>query len=71
MRTFSARSISPKDAYTAFHAGSVYALLGEPHEALACLKHAQDRGYHVKSELVRNTDLDILRGLPEFEELNG
>lgn len=66
-----ARELAPKDAYTSFHAGCVYALLGEPTEALACLKYAQDRGYYMKSELVRNTDLDILRGLPEFQELNG
>jgi len=64
-----AREIAPKDAYTAFHAGCVYALLAEPMESIACLRFAQDRGYFVKSELLRNTDLDVLRGLPEFREL--
>ncbi|TDJ66966.1 MAG: serine/threonine protein kinase [Planctomycetota bacterium] len=60
---------SPKDAFTAFHACCVYSLVGEPTEALELLKHAQSRGYYIKSELARNTDLDLLRGLPEFEEL--
>ena len=44
-------------------------VLGEPTEAIASLRLAADRGYYVKSELVRNTDLDLLRGLPEFQEL--
>jgi adenylate cyclase len=60
---------APKDGYTAFHAACVYALLGDPQNAVACLKLSQARGYFIKSELVRNTDLDILHGLPEFQEL--
>jgi len=64
-----ARARAPKDAYTAFHGACVYALLGDVVEAMSCLQTAQDRGYYVKSELARNTDLDVLRGLPEFQEL--
>ncbi|MDA1266022.1 MAG: serine/threonine-protein kinase [Planctomycetota bacterium] len=64
-----ARQIAPKDAYTAFHVACVYALLGDVLEAIACLKLAQHRGYYMKSEVVRNTDLDVLRGLPEFQQL--
>ncbi|MCP3920679.1 MAG: protein kinase [bacterium] len=64
-----ARRRAPKDGYTAFHAGCIFALLGEPLEAISAISLAQDRGYFVKSELMRNTDLDILRGLPEFQEL--
>ncbi len=59
----------PKDAYTAFHRACVYALLGDVEEAMASLRLAQDRGYFVKSELVRNADLDVLRGLPEFQAM--
>jgi Flp pilus assembly protein TadD/predicted Ser/Thr protein kinase len=66
-----ARQLAPKDAYTAFHVACVYALLGDVVEAMKCLCLAQDRGYYVKSELVRNTDLDVLRGLPQFQELLG
>lgn len=64
-----ARQRAPKDAYTAFHSACVYALLGDVFEAMESLRMAQDRGYHVKSELARNTDLDVLRGRPEFQEL--
>ncbi len=60
---------APKDGFTAFHASCVYALLGDPSEAMTRLKFAQSRGYYVKSELVRNLNLDTLRGLPEFQEL--
>jgi len=64
-----ARRRAPKDGYTAFHASCAYALLGEVEPAIELLRLAQDRGFFIKSELVRNTDLDVLRGLPEFEEL--
>ncbi len=64
-----AHEMAPKDAYTAFHIACAYALLGDVLEAMAALQLAQDRGYYVKSELGRNTDLDVLRGLPEFQQL--
>ncbi|MFT5154616.1 MAG: tetratricopeptide (TPR) repeat protein, partial [Planctomycetota bacterium] len=64
-----ARKRAPKDGYTAFHSACVFALMGEPTEALELLQLAQARGYYIKTELVRNTDLDLLRGLPEFQEL--
>ena len=64
-----ARERSPKDGYTLYHAACVHALLGDPHEAVELLQRAQARGFYLKYELVRNADLDILRGLPEFESL--
>ena len=64
-----ARRRAPKDGYTAFHSACVFALMGEPTDALELLQLAQARGYYIKTELVRNTDLDLLRGLPEFQEL--
>jgi tetratricopeptide (TPR) repeat protein len=64
-----ARELAPKDGYTAFHAGCVYALTAELGEAIECLATAQSRGYFIQSELARNTDLDVLRGLPEFQAL--
>jgi tetratricopeptide (TPR) repeat protein/predicted Ser/Thr protein kinase len=64
-----ARKQAAKDAYTAFHTACVYALLGDPVDAMEALQLARDRGYYVKSELARNTDLDVLRGLPEFQEM--
>lgn len=65
----SASELKPRDGFTAFHTAAVFALLGEPTEAIERLTLAADRGYYVKSELASNTDLDLLRGLPEFQNL--
>jgi adenylate cyclase len=67
--TAKARELSPKDGYTAFHAACVYAIVGDLPEAVEALSQAQHRGFFIQSELVRNTDLDVLRGLPEFQQL--
>jgi tetratricopeptide (TPR) repeat protein len=63
--------ISPKDGYTLYHCACVLAILGDPEGALPLLKSAQDRGYYVRSELLRNNDLDCLRGLPDFQAIAG
>ena len=64
-----ARQIAPKDGYTSYHAANVLALIGDLDEAVEQLGQAQARGYFIQSELSRNTDLDVLRGLPEFQQL--
>jgi adenylate cyclase len=64
-----ARELAPKDGYTAFNAACVFAQIGDFKEAIECLATAQSRGYYIQSELARNTDLDVLRGLPEFQAL--
>ncbi|MBL8859193.1 MAG: protein kinase [Planctomycetes bacterium] len=64
-----ARELAPKDGYTAFHAACVFAIVGDLPEAVEALTQAQHRGFYIHSELVRNTDLDILRGMPEFQQL--
>jgi len=66
-----ARELSAKDGYTAYHAACVLAILGDVAEALEALSAAQARGYHIHTEAQRNTDLDVLRGLPEFQSLVG
>ncbi len=66
-----ARELAPRDAFTWFHSGCVEALLGEVEASLKALKEAQVRGYYLQSELLRNSDLDILRGRPEFQQLLG
>ena len=62
------REYGPKDGFTSFHVALVHAVLGEPEESLAALAAAQARGYYVKVE-ERSPEFDILRGLPEFQEL--
>ena len=64
-----ARERAPRDAYTSFHAGCVHALLGEIEVALGLLKEAQERGFYLRPELARNTDLELLRGRREFAAL--
>ncbi len=64
-----ARELAPRDAYTWFHTSCVEALLGDAQGALEALREAQVRGYYLQSELLRNPDLDPLRGLPEFQKL--
>ena len=64
-----ARDLAPRDGTTAFHSACVYALLGDPPAAIEALNLAQDRGYYIASEMRLNSDLDVLRGLPEFQEL--
>jgi tetratricopeptide (TPR) repeat protein len=66
-----ARELAPKDGFTAFHAACVHAILGDLPEALALLAGAQQRGYYIQSELSRNADLDVLRGLEDFQRLVG
>ncbi len=67
-----AQELAPKDCFTAYHAACVHALLADDadlDEAVVLLGHARDRGYYLRSELARNSDLDPLRGLPEFAAL--
>jgi serine/threonine protein kinase/Flp pilus assembly protein TadD len=60
---------APKDGYTAFFAACVYAATGDFTQAIGELVRASDRGYFIAIELRTNADLDVLRGLPEFREL--
>ncbi|MBK7642843.1 MAG: protein kinase [Planctomycetes bacterium] len=64
-----ARELSPKDGYTAFKSAVVLAILGDLNESLEALSTAATRGYCIQSELARNVDLDVLRGLPDFQSL--
>lgn len=63
-----AKEYGPKDGFTSFHAAIVHAVLGEPQESLEALSNAQSRGYFIRIE-ERSPEFDILRGLPEFQEL--
>jgi hypothetical protein len=66
-----ARKRNPKDAYTSFHAACVHALLGEIELSLTLLREAHERGFYLRPELVRNSDLELLRGRREFMQLMG
>lgn len=59
----------PKDGFTNFRIACIHAALGDPDEAVRNLIAARDRGYFVRGELLGSTDLEILRGLPGFDDL--
>ncbi len=63
-----ARGRASKDGFTAFHSAAVFALMGELDAAIDALILAQERGYYVRSELHRNRDFDVLRGMKRFEQ---
>ena len=63
-----AREIGPKDGFTSFHTASVQAILGNPDQALSSLQNAQTRGFYIRLEQ-RNSEFDILRGMPKFQAL--
>ncbi len=67
-----ALEIAPRDGFACFHSACVYAIIDEAEElekAVDLLKSARDRGYYMRGELTRNTDLDVLRSLPGFDKL--
>ena len=64
-----ARERYPKDGFTSFRIACIHAALGDPDEAVRNLIAARDRGYFVRGELLGSTDLEILRGLPGFDDL--
>ncbi|MEM6675307.1 MAG: protein kinase [Planctomycetota bacterium] len=67
-----ALDIAPRDGFTCYHSACVHALIADPDDldrAIELLESARDRGYYLRGELTRNTDLDVLRSLPAFREL--
>ncbi len=66
-----AKQRTPKDPYTLFHHACVLALVGDEDEAMNGLQEAQARGFYMRSECQRNSDLESLRGRPDFQALIG
>jgi serine/threonine protein kinase/Flp pilus assembly protein TadD len=66
-----AMAIAPKDGFTSFFAACVYAVTGDFTDAIEQLTRARDRGLYIQGELRNRSELDVLRGLPEFLELQG
>ena len=63
-----AHQVAPKDGFTSFHSALVHCILGNAVEAIGCLTAAQGRGYYIRCEQA-NPEFDLLRGLPEFQQL--
>ncbi|MEO0661495.1 MAG: hypothetical protein AAFZ87_08160, partial [Planctomycetota bacterium] len=68
----SALEAAPRDGFTCYHAACALALIADPDDlerAIELLLNARGRGYYLRGELTRNTDLDVLRSYPQFRDL--
>ena len=64
-----ALTINPDDPLLLYNISCMYALLGNPNEALDCLEKAVDKGYGQKDWVAHDSDLDSLRELPRFQRI--
>ena len=64
-----ALTINPEDPLLLYNISCMYALLGNPNEALDCLEKAVDKGYGQKDWVEHDSDLDSLRDLPRFQRI--
>ncbi|MGI9044202.1 MAG: TPR end-of-group domain-containing protein, partial [Gemmatimonadaceae bacterium] len=64
-----ALTINPDDPLLLYNISCMYALLGNPDEALNCLENAVDKGYGQKDWVANDSDLDSLRDLPRFQRI--
>jgi serine/threonine protein kinase/Tfp pilus assembly protein PilF len=62
-----ALTINPDDPLLLYNIACMYALLGNPNEALNCLEKAVDKGYGQKDWVEHDSDLNSLRDLPRFQ----
>jgi serine/threonine protein kinase/Tfp pilus assembly protein PilF len=64
-----ALTINPDDPLLLYNISCMYAVLGNPNEALNCLEKAVDKGYGQKDWVQHDSDLDSLRELPRFQTI--
>ncbi len=64
-----ALKINPDDPLLLYNVSCMFALVGNPDEALSCLEKAVDKGYGQKDWVAHDTDLDSLRSLPRFQSI--
>ena len=64
-----ALTINPDDPLLLYNISCMYALLGNPNEALSCLEKAVDKGYGQKDWVEHDSDLNSLRELPRFQRI--
>jgi serine/threonine protein kinase/Tfp pilus assembly protein PilF len=64
-----ALTINPDDPLLLYNIACMYALLGNPNEALSCLEKAVDKGYGQKDWVEHDSDLNSLRELPRFKTI--
>jgi serine/threonine protein kinase/Flp pilus assembly protein TadD len=64
-----AREIAPHEPMLLYNLGCIYAMAGEPGEALDCLEQAVSLGLTQKGWFENDSNLDSLRSLPRFQSL--
>ncbi len=64
-----ALAIDPEDAGVRYNVACLYALEGEPEQAIACLEEALARGFGNRDWIRRDPDLASLRDHPRFQAL--
>jgi TolB-like protein/Tfp pilus assembly protein PilF len=64
-----ALTINPDDPLLLYNISCMYALLGNPTEALNCLEKAVDKGYGQKDWVEHDSDLNSLRDIPRFQRI--
>ena len=64
-----ALTINPDDPLLLYNIACMYAMLGNPEEAMNCLEKAVDKGYGQKDWVAHDSDLDSLRELPRFQTI--
>jgi Predicted integral membrane protein len=64
-----ALTINPDDPLLLYNISCMYALLGNPNEALNCLEKAVDKGYGQRDWVEHDPDLNSLRDLPRFHRI--
>lgn len=64
-----ALSIDSEDPAVLYNVACVYALMGDKEEAFRCLQKSLNNGFGQREWVEHDSDLDILRSDPRFDEL--
>lgn len=64
-----ALALDPEDSGVLYNVACVYALGGQPDEALGCLEKAIENGFGHRAWLENDSDFDSIRALPRFQQL--
>jgi tetratricopeptide (TPR) repeat protein len=64
-----ALALDPEDSAVLYNVACVYALGGQPNEAMDCLEKAVQNGFGHRAWLENDSDLDSLRNNPRFQVL--
>ena len=64
-----ALAMEPNDSAVLYNVACVYGLQGQPEEAITFLERAVANGFGHKDWIINDSDLNVLRGTPRFQDL--